>query len=305
MMTTLRTALLLTFTLASQHATAAMTASDIQRYGAAQKWTSVEPAALKMPVDDILPFLYAVPGSGGQACGLLARGPGAPVYIDVLSSDEDSSFPSCGNIYKVAAFKLAGKSWLAFEFWHIDDDKFADYFYVRRNDAGYWEKARDASDRVERSPLATANGEHKQPASIQDGIRNVRANHMAKSFKGQHMLYRDFIGDDEGAFGVLSSPGACTFVVDAGATRATFRHDEFAPGQPCAAFVASSRMEQGATTYYIGLFDGAQKKRQLALFSVRQNVIKAEKELAAQAASKGQLSDIKSVKRFLSMPVKP
>ncbi|NHZ36776.1 hypothetical protein [Massilia rubra] len=103
MMTTLRTALLLTFTLASQHAAAAITASDIQKYGAAQKWGNAEPAGLKMPVDDILPFLYSVPGSGGQACGLLARGPGAPVYIDVLSSEKGGSFPSCGNIYKVAA----------------------------------------------------------------------------------------------------------------------------------------------------------------------------------------------------------
>lgn len=76
-------------------------------------------------------------------------------------------------------------------------------------------------------------------------------------------------------------------------------------GQPCAAFVASSRLEKGATTYYMGLFDGTQKKRQLALFSVNQNVIKAEKELAAQAGGKGQLTDIKSVKQFLSMPIKP
>ncbi|HEX8615106.1 MAG TPA: hypothetical protein VF800_27805 [Telluria sp.] len=128
---------------------------------------------------------------------------------------------------------------------------------------------------------------------------------MAKSFPGQQMLFRDFIGGDQGDFGVLSKPGVCTFVIDAGITRATFRHDDVAPGQACSTFVASSRLDKGATTYYIGLFDGAQKKRQLALFSVSGNAIKAEKELAAQAAGKGQLADIKSVKQFLSTAAKP
>lgn len=105
--------------------------------------------------------------------------------------------------------------------------------------------AKEASDRA---------GDGGRPAGIKDGIRKLRAKHMGKSFPGQQMLYRDFIGD-----------------------------------------------EQGATTYYIGLFDGAQKQRQLALFSVSRNGIKAEKALAAQAASKGRLADIKSVKSFLAV----
>ena len=149
------------------------------------------------------------------------------------------------------------------------------------------------------------SGKGTMPTNIKDSIRNVRANHMAKSFPGQQMLYRDFIGDDDGAFGVLSRPNTCIFVVDAATTRTTFKHEDFAPGQPCSTFVASARFDKGATAYYIGLFDGPQKKRQLALFSVSHNVIKAEKDLAAQAASKGQLGDIKSVRQFLTTAAKP
>lgn len=250
-----------------------------------------------MPVDDIVPISYSLPKSGGPACGLLARGPKSLVFFDILSGD-DGNYPYCANVSKVVAFKLAGKSYLAFEFWHqaLRDEAFDDFFYVRRDDAGYWQEAKDVSDRAK---------EDTMPGNIKDSIRNVRANDMAKSFPGQQMLYRDFIGDDDGAFGVLSRPNACTFVVDAATTRATFKHEDFAPGQPCSTFVASSRFDKGATAYYIGLFDGPQKKRQLALFSVSHNVIKAEKGLAAQAASKGQLADIKSVKQFLTTAAKP
>lgn len=293
-----RACLLLALALAGQQATAAISPAEIKKYAAAQEWEGTRTARLAMPVDDMVAVFHAGPRTPNISCGLITRGPGALAYIEILASEEDG-WPACDTVDKAHAFKVGGKSWVAVGFSYSTDSAhaFPEFFYVRRNAAGYWEKAANVSDRIDVK-------KNERPLNVAEAVRNVRANEMARAFPGQNMLYRDFMADDQSAFGVLARPGACTFVVDAGAMRASFRHDEFAPGQQCSSFAASARMEKGAATYYIALFDSTEKKRHLALFSVQQNVIKAEKELAAQAASKGALTDIRSVKQFLSAALK-
>lgn len=289
-----RAGLLLALALAGQHATAAISPAEIKKYASAHEWEGARTAHLAMPVDDMVAVFYSGPSGPNVSCSLLARGSaGALAEIEMLVSQEDG-WPACDTVDKALAFKVGGKPWLAVAFTYSTDGAhaFPDIFYVRRNDAGNWVKAANVSDRIDVK-------KNERPFNITEAVRNVRANEMARAFPGQNMLYRDFMADDQSAFGVLARPGACTFVVDAGATRATFRHDEFAAGQQCSSFAASARLEKGAATYYIALFDSAQRKRHLALFSVQQNVIKAEKELAAQAASNGALTDIRSVKQFL------
>jgi hypothetical protein len=114
---------------------------------------------------------------------------------------------------------------------------------------------------------------------------------------------RDLVADGTGAFAVFKDKTSadCTFVVDNGAELSKYGSELFAESGKCINYVASSKLDTPAKTYYLGMFKGDGAATRIALFSVAKNTatVRAEKELARSAASAGKIVDTKSLKAYL------
>lgn len=114
-------------------------APDMANYLAVRGWTAYDSKAkFTMPAQDIAPVMYYSKGSKVPSCGLLSGPASAPKFIDILASEPGEQYPHCPSINDAAAFKLAGKDYLVFEYTDQDNrnETYEQFFYVYKTSAG-------------------------------------------------------------------------------------------------------------------------------------------------------------------------
>lgn len=301
-------ALLFTTLTSTQVACSASSAPNVQQYIAQRGWSAYQAKSLALPVTDIAPVMYMAKGSLAPSCGLLTQAGATPVFLEILSPEEGSSFPQCLAINDVAAFDLNKKKYLVFEYINRDtqEDFYRQYFYVYKDAAGRYvaDSALNESDAWPESLKASATAVN--PPRAQDGVKRARGAALSKVVPGMKFMGRDFLQDDSRSFAVFQDKAKekCAFVVDAGATPVTVGHEAFAEGDKCSTILASSKLEKDGTSYYLAMFKGAQRNH-LAVVSVnKENAIAIEKDAALAAGSRDKLVDMKGAKKALLASMK-
>jgi len=282
-------------------------APDVANYISARGWTAYDSKArFTTPAADIAPVLYYSKGSSVPSCGLLSGSSGAPKFIDILFPEAGEDYPHCPSINDAAAFNLAGKDYLVFQYTDRDSRNvtFEEFFYVYKNKAGQYEvdeqlnaAASDAGDKAQKTrPKAT------------DGIRLARTYALKQSQPGMELLTRDLLIDGGNTFAVFKDKAraTCSFVLDNGAAVNKYSSDLFAESGKCVNYLASSKLDTPAKIYYLGMFKGSDAATNIAIISVTKATaaVQAENNLARAAATTGKVSDIKSLKAYLTVAEK-
>jgi hypothetical protein len=283
----------------------AASSPDVAKYLAQRGWTAYDSKTrLAIPVNDIAPLTYYAKNANVPSCGLLAGTASALKFIDILSTEPGEQYPHCTAINDVAAFKLAGKDYLVFEYTDREtrNETYEQFFYVYKDKTGEYvadaqlNEGADANDNNKKPPAKSA-------PKASEGIRLARAYAIKQAQPGMELQARDLVVDGTGAFAVFKDKTSanCTFVVDNGTELSKFGSELFAERDKCIDYLASSKLDTPAKTYYLGMFKGGDAATRIALFSVTKSTatVRAEKELAQSAASTGKIADIKSLKAYL------
>jgi sarcosine oxidase delta subunit len=277
-----------------------LAAPDAAKYIVERGWTAYDSKVrFTMPAADIVPLLYYSKGSKVPSCGLLSGPAGAPRFIDILSAEAGEDYPHCPAINDAAAFKLGGKDYLVFSYTNRDsrDESYGQFFYIYKNKTGEY---------LADEQLNNSAGSSKSGAKATDGIRLARISAIKQGQPGMELQSRDLVADGAGAFAVFKDKASanCTFVVDNGIELSKYSSELFAERGKCMNYLASSKLDTPAKTYYLGMFKSSDAMIRIAVFSVMKNTaaVRAEKELAQSAAGTGKIIDIKSLKAFLIEP---
>ncbi len=253
----------------------AATAADATQYMAQRGWTAFDSKArLTSPAEGIVPVMYYAEGANVPSCGLLSGAAGAPTFVEILAAEPGEQYPQCGGINDAAAFKLAGKDYLVFEY--VADEKLND----------------------------EAGGPQQGKVKAADGIRAARGYAIGKAQPAMELQTRDLIADADGAFAVFKDKAGanCSFVLDNGNELGKFGSELFAARGQCLNYLASSRLDTSSRTYYLGLFKGGDAPIRIPVFSVAKDggAVRAETALAQGAVASGKVADIKSLKVYLA-----
>ncbi|MFB9241007.1 hypothetical protein IV454_27935 [Massilia antarctica] len=277
---------------------------DIQKYIAQQGWTPYEGKSASMPFADLAPVMYVAKGQNAPSCGLLAQGVAGPLFFDILTPEKGESYPQCLSINASASFNLGSKNYVVVEYLDRDtkDETYRYYYYLHKDGSGKYTVDERLNSAGGQRDTISMSALKRRPTDIEEGIKVAKADYIRQSYPSLAFLQRDFISDVGSAFAILKDEkaGRCTFVIDAGSTRATFTQDYFATSAKCADFLASTRLESKGKSFYLGMFAAEDKSRHLAVFSVdKENHIAAEKELALSANNGGKTADMKTARQQL------
>lgn len=144
-------------------------AVDVPAYIASQGWGVYESKVrLRVPVDDLAAVMYYAKGSNVPSCGLLTAG---KAFIEILEASEGEEYPHCLNINDAAAFTLAGRQYLVFEYSSRETrgETTDEFFYVYKDGGDYQPDAR-----------LNDGASARRGARAVDGIRRARMQKPAK-----------------------------------------------------------------------------------------------------------------------------
>lgn len=276
---------------------------DVFKYAAQQGWTSVKAGTPKLPLNDIAPVVYTAKGDIAPSCGLLAHTAIGIEFFEMLSPEKGSGFPQCLNISDAAEFELRNRQYLVVEYINRDtvEDFYRQYFYLYRDSAGRYTTDSELNDSVVWTDPLRASRDSVNASRAQEGVKRAKGTLLAKAVPGMRFLEREFMTGKNSSFAAFHDKASdkCVFLVDAGAKRATYGHELFAKGDKCDIVLASGKMENAGTTYYLALFKGAVRNH-LAIVSVASgDAIAAETDLALGVETKGTLADLKTAKERL------
>lgn len=281
---------------------------DVPQFIAQRGWRANPVKAPAIPVTDIATVSYFQKDSSVPSCGLLAQGPSAPAFIEVLTAPDDDDYPHCVLIQDAAAFELNKKKYLVFEYISRDtrEDLYRGYFYVYKDPAGAYVADRELNESDAANDETVYHNIGKMTPRAAEGARRAKALSIGKTLPGSTFLGRDFVADGKSSLAIFQdkSRANCTFVVDAGGDPARFGHEVFASGDKCISVLASSRMVKDTATYYITLFKGASKNH-LGVISVKNNTnVTPEIQLSLAATGNGKVATIKAAKAALESALK-
>ena len=141
-----------------------------------------------------------------------------------------------------------------------------------------------------------------------EGIKLARGYQLQLSQPKLTMLSRDLVADSSGGFAVFKakSNAICTFVVDNGVQLTSYTSETLNKDGSCLNYIASSKLETPTKIFYLGMYNGGNETRQLAIFSVEKNtaVVSVENELATSALKTGKVVDIKTLKAYITNSVR-
>lgn len=282
--------------------TAVAAPPDAAAFIKARGWTAAKPAKpLKMPADDIVPVVYFADTSGSAGCGLLAQDKGETSFIEMLGPKPNAGWPQCTGINDVASFKMDKKHYLVFEITHRETQKhvYPDYFYVFKNSVGGY----TLDDKIgpEVPAKATPPLFKGKAKGALEGVRLAKAALIQRAASGMALVRRDSLYADTAAYAVFGDQRhtKCVFILQTGGVLSKIDHTAFASGDACIETLATSRFDKNGKTYYMTMFRGLKQKRMAIVSVTKDNVITAERELAAQATAKAPLTDMRSVRMFL------
>lgn len=277
----------------------AATGADAAQYMAQRGWTNYDSKVRPtIPAEGIAPVMYYAKGSNVPSCGLLSGTAAAPTFVEILAAEPGEQYPQCAGINDAAAFKLAGKDYLVFEYTDLDsrNESYEQFFYVFKNKGGEYV----ADEKLNEE----AGGPQKGKVKAADGIRAARGYAIGKAQPAMELQTRDLIADTNGAFAVFKDKASanCSFVLDNGTELGKFSSELFTARGKCLNYLASSKLDTPATTYYLGMFKGSDAATNVAVFSMAKGTaaVRAEKELAQRAVASGKVTDIKSLKAYLT-----
>lgn len=285
---------------------AAATGPEIGNFLSKNGWTAYDQ---NKPVaklsDDLVPLMYYPKNIDVPACGLLNAEAGNLSFLEILAPEAGAEYPHCGGINDGASFNMSGKKYFVYEYSDRDsrDETYGRFFYVYRTKNSYVidEKLNAAFDGV----LQTKG---KAPLKAMEGIKLARGYQLQLSQPKLTMLSRDLVADSGGGFAVFKakSNAICTFVVDNGVQLTSYTSATFNKDGSCVNYIASSKLETPAKIFYLGMYNGSNETRQLAIFSVEKNtaVVSVENELATSAIKTGKIVDIKSFKAYITDSVR-
>jgi hypothetical protein len=278
---------------------------DVAKYLSQQGWTAFESKArFTTPAPDIAPVMYYSKGSKVPSCGLLGTGAGAPAFVEILAPEAGEQYPHCSGINDAAAFRLAGKEYLVFEYSDRDtrDETYEQFFYVYKDKTGKYVADEQLNQGAGSAEEAKKTGAKVAPKAI-DGIRLARTYTVMKAQPEMELQSRDLVADGGSAFAVFKdrASATCSFVLDNGAELSKYSSELFAERGACVNYLASSKLNVPDKTFYLGMFKGSDAATKIAIFSIAKSTsaVRAEKELALSAAGPGKATDIKSLKAYL------
>lgn len=285
---------------------AAATGPDIEKFLSKNGWTAYEhKKSMANPSDDLLPLMYYPKGINVPACGLLSIEDGNMTFLEILSPEPGEQYPHCAGINDAASFTMSGKKYFVFEYSDRDtrDETYERFFYVYKNKTSYV-----TDEKLNSAFEGTLQAKGKAPPKASEGIKLARAYQLKLSQPKLTILSRDLVADGNGGFAVFKekSSAICTFVLDNGVQLTSYTSELFSKGGSCIDYAASSKLETPTKTFYLGMYNGINQTRQLAIFSIEKNtaVVSAEKELAVSAINAGKGNDIKSLKAYITDSVK-
>ena len=170
---------------------------------------------------------------------------------------------------------------------------------MRLDQAGQY----DADERLNTEASRADDKARETRPKAADGIRLARVYVLKQSQLGMELQTRDLLTDGDNTIAVFKDKAhtTCSFVLDNGAAINKYSSDLFAEPGKCVNYLASSKLDTPAETYYLGLFKGSGAATNIAIVSVNKaNAdVQVEKDLAHAAAATGKVSDIKSLKVYL------
>lgn len=263
-----------------------------------------------VPSPDIVPIHFFSKGAKSPSCGLLVQKAGELSFTEILMTEPDDQYPQCASIKDAASFKLMDRSYLLFVYTEKEtrDEMYDRFFFIYRDQNSRYLIDRQLNESNIPVEIAQKNSKRIGPhgtwyvATADDGIRLARSVLVRTMVPNMEFLDRDFISGRESSFSVLEDTKRqkCLFVVENGGSLAKFSSDLFTEDGKCIDFLASSKTTKGDKTYFLGIFEGAGKSRNITVFSVdRDGLIRDERELALMIRSARKASDIKSAKAHL------
>lgn len=249
---------------------------------------------------DVTPVTYSEKGSFAPSCGLLVTAPGAkaPALLELSGPEQGQGWPQCERIESLAAFRLANRQYMAVGFIQRDtrEDRYRYYDYFYRDAAGGY---------VPDPALSNVGRDGNAPARPQDGVKYGRAAYFRKTHPRWRFLDQHFISDAAASFAVFDEPKAqgCHAVVEAGAAPVDI--DRFLPGARCAGILATTRLEQAGSVYYLALLKSATGAQGVAVAAVAPDgKATADERLAAAIVRAGATADVKAAKAALAQALR-
>ena len=284
-----RLALLLAAPLLCQAADDAL----LERYAHRHGWEEYAVAKPAGPgVADVLPVTYSEKDAFAPSCALLATAPGAkePRLLELTGPEHGADWPRCQGIGSLAAFRLANRQYLAAGFVQHDtrEDRYRSYSYFYRDAGGGY---------VHDEALGHVAPDGAAPDRPQDGVKVGRAAYLKKTWPQWRFLDQHFMSDPASSFAVFDEPAAqrCHAVAETGAAPVAFDLAR------CGGVLATSRLEQAGTVYYLALFRQGKDGRGIAVVSAaRDGKIAAEERLAAGIVQAHATADVRAAKAALA-----
>lgn len=272
----------------------------------ANGWKAYEDAVLPpSPVREVAAVMFYDKSNTAPSCGLAVAAPRkkAAGFIEIVGSDTGANFPQFLALPSLTAFKMHNQEYIAAEYVWRDtrDETTRSYYYVRRHpEQGFvTDEALNAAAPVMDADLAAASPDAARTAQ---GVRLARAALFAQAHPQWRMLERDFISDKASSFAIFhdAKTRRCLFVAEAGAQPVSIGHGEFGAASACTNVLASSRLEDAGTLYYLALFKAEDNQQRLAVLSVAADgTVTAQKALADTVNRSGAPSTMKQAKDAL------
>lgn len=269
----------------------------LERYARRHGWEDYAVAKAAGPgVPDVVPVTYSEKDAFAPSCALLATAPGAeePRLLQLTGPEHGEDWPRCQGIGSLAAFRLANRQYLAAGFVQHDtrEDRYRSYRYFYRDAAGGY---------IHDGALGHVERDGAAPDRPQDGVKYGRAAYLKKTWPQWRFLDRHFMSDPASSFAVFDEPAAqrCHAVADTGAAPVAF---DLAP---CGGVLATSRLEQAGSVYYLALFRQGKDAHGIAVVSVTPDgKVASGERLAAGILLAHATADVKTAKAALAKMVR-
>jgi len=262
------------------------------------------------PVADIVPIHFFSKGAKSPSCGLLVQKASELNFIEILMSESEDLYPHCASIKEAVSFRLADRLYLLFIYTEKDtrDEIYDRFFFVYRDQDGLYHVEKELNESEIPVELVRKNSKRVglhgtwHVVTAEDGIRLAKATFVRNTAPSLNFLDRDFISSRGNSFSVLKDrkQQKCLFVVENDGNFEKFSSDLFTADGKCVDFLASSQSKKGEKTFFLGIFEGIDKSRNIAVFSVTPNgQIRDERELALLIRNSGKTGNVKSAKAYL------